>query len=92
MATNNSLSCQFNLELVFHTSHIIPRLESIEGGLVLDQLALVLLGPLSVPVDVEAACALLVERLHVSTAQLLTLNVHLHCKDQTFETRRQING
>ena len=77
MATNNSLSCQFNLELVLHTSHVISRLQGIEGGLVLDQLALVLLGPLSVPVDVEAACALLVERLHVSTAQLLTLNVHL---------------
>ena len=82
MSTNNihvkhSPSCQFNLELIFDTTHIVSRLESIEGGLVLDQLALVLLRPLAVPVDVEAACPLLVERLHVSTTQLLPLNVHL---------------
>ena len=44
----------------------------------LDQLALVLLGPLAVPVDVETACTLLVERLHVGAAQLLALDVHLN--------------
>ena len=84
MSTNNILRqcslCQFNLELIFDTSYIVSRLESIEGCLVLDQLALVLLRPLAVPVDVEAACALLVERLHVSTTQLLPLNVHLQMK------------
>ena len=44
----------------------------------LDQLALVLLGPLAVPVDVETARPLLVERLHVGAAQLLALDVHLN--------------
>ena len=44
----------------------------------LDQLTLVLLGPLAVPVDVETARPLLVERLHVGAAQLLALDVHLN--------------
>ena len=47
----------------------------------LDQLALVLLGPLAVPVDVETARPLLVERLHVGAAQLLALDVHLNISD-----------
>ena len=34
---------QFNFELIFNTLGVVSWLESIEGGLVLDQLALVLL-------------------------------------------------
>ena len=55
----------------------LARFERIERSLVLDQLALVLLHPVAVPVDVQRARPVLVVRLHVRTAELLSRDVHL---------------
>ena len=65
---NQRNSLELHFELILDTLDVVAGLESVEGRLVLDQLALVLLDPLPVPVDVEGARPGLVKRLHVSAA------------------------
>ena len=46
-------SLQLDFELILDALDVVAGLEGIEGRLVLDQLTLVLLDPLPVPVDVQ---------------------------------------